>query len=227
MRKEKLIIFCLMALLAIPAVANAGLMGSYFNLPSTHPDMQTTITGLQTGWVESALTGATPTLTAAGNTAINQWDWWSNTYHSFDRVDSDADLQGNFTTSWFPLNEGVPGDPYYFAVHWQGQFYVDADQIYNYSMGSDDDSWLFIDKQLVLDLGGIHGITYANYNVNLTQGYHDIDIFFAERHTSQSGFQLNFFSDLEPTPTIPEPASLILLGSGILGLGILRKRNRK
>jgi fibro-slime domain-containing protein len=213
-------------LVAFGGTAQAGLTGYYYNLSNSHPDMERWITGLDLGYVAPTLTGSAPTLTAYGASRILQWDWWDPGYLVGTRVDSDADLQGNFASSWFPeiVNTGLPGDPYHFAVHWTGSFYVAEDKSYTYSMGSDDDSWLFIDDGLVLDLGGVHGLTYDSYTVSLTAGYHEIDIFFAERHTVQSGFQLNFFSDLEPTPTIPEPTTLMLLGVGLAGLGIARRR---
>jgi fibro-slime domain-containing protein len=221
MKKLSIAVLVMMSLLLITANAQAGLLGTYYNLSNQHPDMERWITGLDQGYVESALVGNMPTLSAYGATRVLQWDWWTDPYQVGQRIDSDIDLQANFANSWFPVNTGLPGDPQDFAVKWTGQFYVAADLNYNYSMGSDDDSWLFIDKSLVLDLGGVHGLTYDSYNVFLTQGWHDIDIFFAERNVVQSGFQLNFFSDLEPQPTVPEPGTLILLGLGLLSLGVV------
>lgn len=122
MRKLAIVLLVCAFILGIAGGASAGLLGTYYNYSSAHPDMETSITGLRTGWVQPTLTGQTPTLTALGSASINQFDWWDSQYQVFQRVDSDVDLQSNFDGSWFPVNTGLSGDPQHFGVHWEGQF---------------------------------------------------------------------------------------------------------
>jgi fibro-slime domain-containing protein len=59
----------------------------------------------------------------------------------------------------------------------------------------DDDVWVFVDNKLAVDLGGLHTETTGSVNVDglgLTVGteYH-LDLFHAERHTTESNFRID------------------------------------
>jgi fibro-slime domain-containing protein len=59
----------------------------------------------------------------------------------------------------------------------------------------DDDVWVFINNQLVIDLGGRHGQLTGSVSVDtlgLTVGQnYDLAVFQAERHTTQSNFRID------------------------------------
>jgi fibro-slime domain-containing protein len=67
-----------------------------------------------------------------------------------------------------------------------------------FSFSGDDDMWVFINRQLAIDLGGLHQRASAEVALDdiapqfgLTTGQsYPLHFFFAERHTLQSTFTL-------------------------------------
>ena len=164
-------------ILPVPSIQIGGYLGQYYNLPCNHSEVGGKVTGLE-----------------PGDTPFNH-DWYDETYYSFSRIDSDLTFGGDF----FPVDEGLEGDPLYFAVHWETSITVSESGNYTFDIGSDDDSWVYIDNEMVCDLGGIHGLDISSYTIHLDEGEHDLDIYFAERRRVQSGFYFEFIdADLNP-----------------------------
>jgi len=94
----------------------------------------------------------------------------------------------------------------------------------------DDDVWVYINDQLVIDLGGVHPVESEAVDLDrlgLTVGQsYAFDFFFAERHTSQSNIMISTSIQLDPNSTVPEPTTFALLSLALGGFGLVRPRKR-
>lgn len=166
------------------SIANTGFYGRYYNMSENDPGMERNTRAYDK---ELKVGGANY--------------WYSEQYRAFDRVDKDLNFGGDF----YPVNTGKVGDPLNFGTHWRAVVKVEESKNYKFSITSDDDSWLLIDNQVVINNGtgatrprGRSGSTY------LEEGYHLFDIYFAQRGLSGSYFSFkNAYSELTYYPLSP------------------------
>jgi fibro-slime domain-containing protein len=112
-----------------------------------------------------------------------------------------ADFYVYNNPTFFPIddqlfgNEGLPHN-YHFTLEAHTHFRYVGGEIFTFA--GDDDTWVFINRRLAIDLGGIHSSETATVMLDaaasalqIIKGQrYQLDIFFAERHTVQSTFMI-------------------------------------
>lgn len=183
---------------------------------------------------------STTTTTTHGAALFNQW------YNTTARVNlatqytlvATLDGSGNYVYSnnaYFPIdglllgNQGATHN-YSFTTEIHTNFTYQPGQTFGFT--GDDDVWVFINKKLAIDLGGVHGAQSSSVNLGtqasalgLTAGgTYQLDIFQAERHTTGSNFQFTTNIVLASGTVIPEPSSsaLVLAAVAVTFVIILR-----
>lgn len=113
--------------------------------------------------------------------------------------------------SYFPVDDQLLGNQgrahnYHFTFELHADFtYHGGETI---TVTADDDIWVFVNRHLAIDLGGVHGARTASVvlddhaadcEISVGNTY-AVDLFFAERHTVSSVFRIETTLDLVGRP---------------------------
>ena len=218
----------------VPSAVNAQLSGSYFKVKNdgTNHDFNCGPNG--SGEVDTMLgPHGLPVVSPAWAGILtnvngdNELQWWTPQGAVLaEKTQTDSvPIQQLF--NFYPDGENSNSN-FFRTVHWQGSFDLSSPGTVTLGLGSDDDSFLFVDGKLFVDNGGIHALQYQPHVTDpLTAGHHTVDLFFADRCQVQSG--IDFTADIQLNPTtVPEPSAVALLfGVTSSGFALLMRRRVK
>ncbi len=189
------------------------LTATFRDFREAHPDFEATVAD-DRGLVEVDLgvdnkpvyapTGAT--ITVSGQASFDEWyrDVAGTNMTFAQPLPLTEAPTGTFTfenTEFFPLDNlgfGNQGNDhnFHFTTEIHSTFTYRGGEIFEFT--GDDDVFVFVNKKLGIDLGGIHGVQNALLDFDAkaadlgiaVNGVYQLDVFHAERHLSQSNFKM-------------------------------------
>lgn len=235
----------LLALLSSPAWADQlRLTGLLRDFTDAHPDFEAEL-GSDRGIVEDRLGAdgkpvyapADRSDTTHGRAAFDQW------YRDVPQVNQRAPIVLTLVNSpadphiytfrdldFFPIDGQLLGDQgrdhnFHFTVELHTTFVYEGGEVLTFE--GDDDLWVFVNGRRVIDLGGVHGVETetADFDalagaIGLQRGQtYPLDLFFAERHTSESHFTLSTTVRFEDAGDPNDPGGGGAGGGGAGGAG--------
>jgi hypothetical protein len=148
--------------------------------------------------------------------------WWAPTLNSAVLRTGSGTIALPFASNMYPPNSTGGGDNLGFeTAQFRGGFSLAGAETVSFQLGSDDDSFIYVDGRLIGQNPGIHGVTTVDFtSPTLSAGNHSLTVFFADREQVGAFLSLNVLTSGVVITPVPEPAPALLLVAGLAALGL-------
>jgi hypothetical protein len=151
-----------------------GYLARYFNLPVNHPDLE-------------------PALEAAVVHDPDTTDWFDEEWAAFDRFEPSLDFGGQ----WWPVDEGLDGDPAYFSAAFTAWMRVWDPGEHDLVLGAGGDAWVLLDGELAAEAHHLDGFDSEVLTLDLDAGVYPLEVRFTHRTADADGFRFRTVSPVE------------------------------
>jgi hypothetical protein len=159
----------------------------------------------------------------------NQITWWSPTLNSNVVETGTGTVMLPYASNMYAPNSTGNNDGSFFETAvFSGTFSLASASTVEFALGSDDDSFIYVDGTLFGQNPGVHGVTNVDFTSPvLDAGNHSIEIFYDDRQNVGAYLSLSLLSDVVVIPGVPEPATWAMFLVGFGGIGFMLRNSRR
>ena len=228
--------------LALSGAAQAGLTpvtaslsATYYQVPDgSDPDFNANSTpnvlmGSKLG-PDGLPVATTPFGVSDVNPTTHEITWWSPALNSNVTQTGTGTVTLPYSSNMFAPNSTGTNDASFFETAvFKGTFNLSAASTVEFALGSDDDSFIYVDGVLFGSNPGVHSVTNVDFtSPTLGIGNHSIEVFYDDRQNVAANLSLSLLSSgVTINPGIPEPATWAVMLVGFGGLGAAMRSNRR
>ncbi len=104
-------------------------------------------------------------------------DWWARERLAFRRFDAGLDFGAN----WWPVEEGLEGDPAWFTARWTAWLRALEGTTVEVLLGSSSDAWVLLGGEVRISAPGPHAFEPVIHTIQLDGGVYPLDVRAAHR----------------------------------------------
>jgi hypothetical protein len=162
------------------------------------------------------------------NPGTNEITWWSPSLNSNVVATGTGTISLPYSSNMYAPNSTGSNDSAFFeTAMFSGNFNLAAASTVQFQLGSDDDTFIYVDGTLFGQNPGVHSVTNVSFTTpELTAGNHNIKVFYADRHQTGAYLSLNLLSSGVVITPVPLPPAIALFVPALAVLGLVGRRRR-